>query len=88
MVQYAILRWSHDHPALLAWTDNIRLLDSLATEGLLPRERADLLADTYRTLRAATHRAALRGVQGLLPAAEYADARQAVTVVWRDLMES
>jgi glutamate-ammonia-ligase adenylyltransferase len=88
MVQYAILRWSHDHPALLAWTDNVRLLDSLAAEGLLPREQADLLADTYRSLRAAAHRAALRGEDGLLPAGEFAEARAAVAAVWHELMES
>jgi len=88
MVQYAILRWSHDHPALLAWTDNVRLLDSLAAEGLLPRDQADLLADTYRSLRAAAHRAALRGEDGLLPAGEFAEARAAVSAVWHELMEA
>jgi glutamate-ammonia-ligase adenylyltransferase len=88
MVQYAILRWSHEHPALLAWTDNVRLLDSLATEGLLAREQADLLADTYRTLRAATHRAALRGEDGLLAGEEFTAARAAVSAIWHDLMES
>ena len=88
MVQYAILRWSHEHPALLAWTDNVRLLDSLASEGLLPRDRADALADAYRTLRAATHRAALRGEDGLLPADAHREARALVSATWRELMES
>lgn len=88
MVQYAILRWSHEHPALMGWTDNVRLLDSLAAEGLLPRERADLLADTYRALRAATHRAALRGEGGLLSGGEFAEARAAVSAFWHELMES
>lgn len=87
MVQYAILRWSHDHPALLAWTDNVRLLDSLAAEGLLSRAQADLLADAYRSLRAAAHRAALRGEDGLLPIGEFAEARASVSAVWRELME-
>ncbi len=87
MVQYAILRWSHEYPALLAWTDNVRLLDGLAAAGLVSRDQARLLADTYRALRAETHRAALRGEDGLLGADAHAEARAAVQAAWRAAME-
>ncbi|MEE4659010.1 MAG: bifunctional [glutamate--ammonia ligase]-adenylyl-L-tyrosine phosphorylase/[glutamate--ammonia-ligase] adenylyltransferase, partial [Halieaceae bacterium] len=34
MVQYAVLAWSHKHPRLAHWTDNIRILETLSSEGL------------------------------------------------------
>jgi glutamate-ammonia-ligase adenylyltransferase len=35
MVQYHVLRYAHDHPNLLVWSDNIRLLETLGAENLL-----------------------------------------------------
>ena len=34
MVQYAVLAWSHQHPALAVYADVIRILESLQQEGL------------------------------------------------------
>ena len=33
MVQYAALAWSHQHPELLRYTDNIRILDGWSRPG-------------------------------------------------------
>ena len=87
MVQYAVLRWSHDHPRLLTWTDNVRLLGTLAEEGLFTQEDADLLADAYRAYRAAVHRAALQGLGVVVAETEFVDFRQAVKRLWHDLLE-
>ena len=89
MVQYGTLAWAHDHPALLAWPDNIRLLETLGREGLLPQAEADLLADAYRAFRAEGHRCALQDRPAVVaPDAELARYRDGVLEAWRRLMEA
>ncbi len=60
MVQYAALAWSETHPPLLRWTDNIRILEELEHEGLMPAEDASLLREAYKAYRSAAHRQALQ----------------------------
>jgi glutamate-ammonia-ligase adenylyltransferase len=59
MVQYMVLAAASDHPRLLAYTDNQRLLETLRVLGLLAEDDAQVLAETYPQLRAQAHRAAL-----------------------------
>jgi glutamate-ammonia-ligase adenylyltransferase len=87
IVQYGVLRWACDHPALLRWSDTIRLLDTLASEGLLPGADAGLLADAYRSYRAEVHRRALQEHGAVVDEAPFAEWRQGVTRIWRDLLE-
>ena len=88
MVQYGVLAWAHDHPALLAWSDNIRLLETLEREGLLPSEEANLLCDAYRAFRAAGHRCALQDRPARVDAEAYASLRDGVRRIWDRLMEA
>ncbi len=59
MVQYLVLAWAAEHPALADWTDNVRILDTAAKVGLLDGETAAALKDAYLALRAERHREAL-----------------------------
>ena len=59
MVQYLALSAAAEHPALADWTDNVRILDTAAREGLLPADVANGLKDAYLALRTESHRAAL-----------------------------
>ncbi len=88
IVQYAVLRWAQQHPALMAWTDNIRLLETLAAEGLLIEADAQLLADAYRSYRAAVHRLSLQEMKAVVPEQEFVDLRQGITRIWQDLLET
>lgn len=89
IVQYAVLRWAADHPGLLRWTDNIRLLETLKDAGLLAARDAAAMTDAYRSLRARVHRLALQETSPALAAAdEFAAERAAVSAVWRVLIES
>ena len=88
MVQYAVLRWAFKHPDLLKWTDNIRLLESLAAHRLLQREAADGLSDAYRKLRAVFHRNALGELPGLIGEGELLEERRLVTRQWQAVMLS
>jgi glutamate-ammonia-ligase adenylyltransferase len=86
MVQYSVLRWAHQHPDLLDWTDNIRLLESLARHEILDGETTQLLSDAYRAFRAAYHRNALRELPGLAPESELKQERSAVQELWQSVM--
>jgi len=86
MVQYSILRWAHEQPDLLIYTDNIRLLETLARLRLWPQEHAQRLIEIYRTLRARIHAQNLQAQPALVPASELAVERDYVTELWQRLM--
>ncbi|WP_130903943.1 bifunctional [glutamate--ammonia ligase]-adenylyl-L-tyrosine phosphorylase/[glutamate--ammonia-ligase] adenylyltransferase [Pseudomonas sp. Sample_22] len=85
MVQYAALAWSQTHPPLLRWTDNIRILEELEHEGLMPVEDASLLREAYKAYRSAAHRQALQKDPGVIAGDQFADERRQVMRIWREL---
>ena len=60
ITQYLILAYAHEFPALVRWTDNVRLLDCLAERLDYPVDFSGLI-DAYRKLRSALHRKTLSG---------------------------
>ncbi len=87
VVQYGLLAWSHDHPELLEYTDNMRLLDGFAAAGLLPAGEVRCLQDAYKAYRARGHRLSLQGLGAEVEDAEFSEQRDCVIKVWRRLME-
>lgn len=85
MVQYAALAWSHRHPQLLRYTDNIRILDGLAEAGLMTGDEVQLLQDAYKAYRAAAHRQSLQKHPGVVSGDQFHDERRAVMRLWREL---
>ncbi|SEM86147.1 glutamate-ammonia-ligase adenylyltransferase [Pseudomonas sp. ok272] len=85
MVQYAALAWSQSHPPLLRWTDNIRILEELEHEGLMPAADASLLREVYKAYRAAAHRQALQNEAGVVTGDQFVDERRQVLRIWREL---
>jgi len=86
MVQYGVLAWAHNYPALVTFTDNIRILESLADSKLLAAHEVSQLTEAYKVFRAAGHRLTLQQQQNLVDAGCFVDERQAVTEIWRNLM--
>jgi glutamate-ammonia-ligase adenylyltransferase len=86
MVQYAALAWSKTHPPLLRWTDNIRILEELEHEGLMPVADASLLREAYTRLIAQplTDRPCRR-IPGWSPGDQFADERREVMRIWGQL---
>ncbi len=85
MVQYAALAWSHQHPQLLRYTDNIRILDRLKQAGLMTGDEVRLLQDAYKAYRAAAHRQSLQKLPGVVSGDQFHDERRAVMRIWREL---
>ncbi len=56
MVQYLVLAQAHNAPKLAVYSDNVRILETAATVGLLSENDAESLIRAYLTLRAQRHR--------------------------------
>ncbi len=61
VVQYLVLAHAHEYPALTAWSDVIRSLETLEQLGLVSDETTNTLSQAYLGYRGAVHRLALRG---------------------------
>jgi glutamate-ammonia-ligase adenylyltransferase len=82
MVQYGVLAYSHEYPELLAWTDNIRLLETLARSGIVRESDAEYLAEAYRTYRNRLHRLKLQQSPEIVDEAEFAEQSEGVRRIW------
>ncbi len=87
MAQYGVLAWSSANPDLARYSDNVRLLDDLATAGCLSRADADALTDAYLRLRAATHQLALAQAPLSVEAVTWHSTRIIVHTLWRRLID-
>lgn len=87
MVQYALLRWAHDHPELIRHRGNIPLLDALETRGLMEPAQAGLLRDAYRRYLGAEQRLKLMERRPLVAPQELGDFPQRVAALWRQVIE-
>lgn len=86
MVQYAVLAWSCDHPALAAWTDNVRILEALAQEGLFSATEATALTEAYLAFRSAVHQLDLLQQPAVVEPARFEAERAAVRAKWASLL--
>jgi glutamate-ammonia-ligase adenylyltransferase len=82
MVQYAALAWSREHPALLRYTDNIRILEMLEQLGLMTEADASLLREAYKAYRSAAHRQALQKEAGTVRGDQFEVERREVMRIW------
>jgi glutamate-ammonia-ligase adenylyltransferase len=85
MVQYAALAWSREHPALLRYTDNIRILEGLEHAGLLPPADAGLLREAYKAYRSVAHRRALQKQAAVIAGDQFVAERREVMRIWAGL---
>ena len=88
MVQYGVLAWAFEKPDLLEYTDNIRLLEALASADLMAKADVEVLSDAYRTFRARLHKMALQEQPGLVDAEEYSELSAAVRRIWLEWLEN
>ncbi|HJX18009.1 MAG TPA: bifunctional [glutamate--ammonia ligase]-adenylyl-L-tyrosine phosphorylase/[glutamate--ammonia-ligase] adenylyltransferase [Acidiferrobacterales bacterium] len=87
MVQYAVLRWAHDHPELIRHRGNIPLLEALQARGLLDPAPAGLLRDAYHRYLGVEQRLKLMERQPLVAPQELGDFPQRVRALWREWFE-
>ncbi len=82
LVQYLVLLCSRRHPQLLAWTDNVRILQTLVETGVMDNLTADFLKHAYLILRAYAHKLSLQEKPALVPAERFDPLREKVLRIW------
>jgi [glutamine synthetase] adenylyltransferase / [glutamine synthetase]-adenylyl-L-tyrosine phosphorylase len=82
LVQYLVLLKSYEHPALLQWTDNVRLIQSLISTGAIDEYTAHLLKHAYLIYRAVAHQASLQEKPAKAPQEKFSHLRSRVEKIW------
>ena len=85
IVQYHVLAYAAEHPALLEYTDNIRILDAIGEAGLLGVDEVLVLQNAYRHYRNHGHRLALQNQSSTVDAEKFMDERAVVEAVWNNV---
>ena len=88
LVQYLVLLHANRHPGLVRWTDNVRLLQSLAEHGIISGNTAHLLRHAYLIYRADAHRLSLQEKKARVPATKYDHLSQRVASIWDSYLGS
>ncbi|MEA3405915.1 MAG: bifunctional [glutamate--ammonia ligase]-adenylyl-L-tyrosine phosphorylase/[glutamate--ammonia-ligase] adenylyltransferase [Pseudomonadota bacterium] len=86
MVQYLVLAFAHQHPALTEYSDNVRLLEAINQAGLLGSEQVEQLIHAYKVYRSKYHRVALQNDKPIVEKDCYLNEREAVVSIWKQLM--
>ncbi|MDV6317968.1 bifunctional [glutamate--ammonia ligase]-adenylyl-L-tyrosine phosphorylase/[glutamate--ammonia-ligase] adenylyltransferase [Chromohalobacter sp. HP20-39] len=87
LCQYAVLRLGAEAPEMLAFSDNMRILEVLEESGRLPAEQARELREAYLTYRGISHRASLAKAGSQVEIADIDDHRRRVRAIWAQWMQ-
>ncbi|OPX56573.1 glutamate-ammonia-ligase adenylyltransferase [Oceanospirillum multiglobuliferum] len=88
IAQYSVLRYGAQHPELLQWTDNMRILETMQQVNILPTEQIAQLSAAYLAYRQAAHEASMQMTPSQVPSSQFVDYREAVSNIWHNLLES
>ena len=88
LVQYLVLLNSYKHNELLKWTDNVRLLQTLAETGVIDKHTAHLLKDAYLNYRKAVHSLSLQEKPAIVPENQFHDLRKQIRKIWKEFIET
>ncbi len=85
IVQFCVLAYSHEYPALCKWSDNVRLLEEIGRAGILTVEKTEQLKEAYITLRSMIHKRALQNESSRVDFGAVPNERKLITEVWNAL---
>ena len=86
LAQFAVLAYSHEHPSLTKWSDNVRIFEEVAALGIWEQDVCQNLTDAYLRIRAATHQLALAEQSLLVDESLWIETRTLVQNQWQHLM--
>ena len=90
IVQYSALRYASEFPALIEYTDNMRILDAMGSCALMTAAEVVQLQECYIFLRSLGHRLNLQGKPSTIDAdsgdwQRASDCRRQVVAIWEQL---
>lgn len=88
IVQFGVLAQAAGHPALTAYTDNVRLLNELGRQGFMSATTAATLKSAFCAYRDYGHKQVLQGDSAIVAEADVAEWSTPVECIWREIMEA
>ncbi|MCU7555606.1 bifunctional [glutamate--ammonia ligase]-adenylyl-L-tyrosine phosphorylase/[glutamate--ammonia-ligase] adenylyltransferase [Alteromonas sp. ASW11-19] len=86
LTQYWVLAHAHSTETLTVYTDNLRLIDSVAAAGLLTAQQAGKLQHAYLELRNQYHQLTLADNKYAQQSEELTALRSEVSAIWHDVL--
>ena len=86
LVQYWVLAHADQYPDLVEYSDNVRQLEALARNGLIPGTTADRIKSIYLHLRGSAHELALIGSGRVVSGDAFAEERAWIRDLWSEVL--
>ena len=90
-IEFLTQFWSLEHasafPAVVKWSDNVRIISALCQEGILVEETANTLTEAYLNIRNLSHQKALKGLDNLISVEQLVNERAFVNRLWQDTFD-
>lgn len=84
LAQYLVLRFSNETPSLTRWSDNVRIFESLANQGIIEEHDAVMLNQAYTTLRDEIHHRNLLNLDADVDEERFKQERECVQKQWNN----
>ena len=88
LVQYLVLKNSHDNHDLIKWTDNVRLVETLAEKNLITKKETRTLKHAYLIMRKAIHRRTLQEKKHIVPLNEFDGIKKEVMSLYKKYLHN
>ena len=86
LVQYWVLAHAAEYPDLVEYSDNVRQLEALARNGLVPGATADRIKSIYLNLRGSAHELALIDSGRVVSGDAFAEERAWIRGLWSEVL--
>ncbi|MGX9519336.1 bifunctional [glutamate--ammonia ligase]-adenylyl-L-tyrosine phosphorylase/[glutamate--ammonia-ligase] adenylyltransferase [Vibrio mediterranei] len=83
LAQYLVLQYSHDKPKLTRWSDNVRIFESMMSQGVMEEEQAMALTHAYTTLRDEIHHRNLLNLDADVDDSKFIQEKAIVVEAWK-----
>lgn len=83
LAQYLVLQYSHDKPKLTRWSDNVRIFESMMSQGVMEEEQAMALTHAYTTLRDEIHHRNLLNLDADVDDNKFTQEKAIVVEAWK-----
>lgn len=88
LVQYLVLQHSHHYEQLTIWSDNVRILETCAQQGLISEEVAHALIEAYTSVRDEIHHRNLMNLDADVDDSRFVEQRQCIEQQWQQCFKT
>lgn len=87
LVQFLVLRYSHQKPKLTRWSDNVRIIETMIAQGILEQANAMALTHAYTEMRDQIHHRNLLNLDADVAEDKFLAEREFVIQQWHEWLE-